>query len=419
MFATQELQRIMELLDADYDSLDTIQPNVIESPYTLDPITRFETPGESQTLSTAPSFNTPEQIDRMSNTPDEKRLARRIRQQQTPGSSGQFQSFQAETMLDQMTSDRFVKRMLAKEGLDYEWGATGQPDPVTGVRSFDCSGIIYRILQNAGFSNVPRTSGEIYEHSQKISKAKAMKTRGAILWREGHIEVSLGNGKTIGAGSEGTGVRIGTADQFTHGGLLPELVYVMGKNPKPNAKARKRIRSILQTPLEQRVDVTDMPLDPLVALPMPIISVVGEMKAMARSTDPRQQDSVAGLGFVPKKFRSLFVDAAKKYGLDSRLLAVIAKHESAFDPKAVSSAGAQGLMQIMPLHGLDNPFSPKENVMAGARILASYLNKAGGNLRLALAFYNAGPNASRELIEARMSAYSDPILQEFRGEAVA
>jgi soluble lytic murein transglycosylase-like protein len=69
--------------------------------------------------------------------------------------------------------------------------------------------------------------------------------------------------------------------------------------------------------------------------------------------------------------------------------------ESNFDPFAVSSAGARGLMQIMPETGQDlglvNPFDPRENILAGARYFKELLDRFHGSIPLALAGYNAGP----------------------------
>jgi len=71
--------------------------------------------------------------------------------------------------------------------------------------------------------------------------------------------------------------------------------------------------------------------------------------------------------------------------------------ESAFDPLAVSSAGAMGLMQLMPsiaeAFGVEHPFDPRENIMAGTRLLRELLDRHGGNLVRTIASYNAGPTA--------------------------
>jgi soluble lytic murein transglycosylase-like protein len=71
--------------------------------------------------------------------------------------------------------------------------------------------------------------------------------------------------------------------------------------------------------------------------------------------------------------------------------------ESAFNPAAVSRAGAMGLMQLMPElaeeFGIADPFDPVQNVMGGARYLRQLLDMHDGNVRLAVASYNAGPGA--------------------------
>jgi soluble lytic murein transglycosylase-like protein len=87
--------------------------------------------------------------------------------------------------------------------------------------------------------------------------------------------------------------------------------------------------------------------------------------------------------------------SAKRYGVDPFLIAAVIQVESGFNPKAVSGAGAQGLMQLMPVHGLRNPFDPAENINAGTRFLSSLL-KEFKTLDLALAGYNAGAGNVRK-----------------------
>ena len=88
--------------------------------------------------------------------------------------------------------------------------------------------------------------------------------------------------------------------------------------------------------------------------------------------------------------------AARKYGLPPRLVRSVMKAESGFQNQAVSPKGAIGLMQLMPAtaqtFGAD-PHDPAQNVDAGARYLRALLEKYGGELRHALAAYNAGPAA--------------------------
>jgi soluble lytic murein transglycosylase-like protein len=96
-------------------------------------------------------------------------------------------------------------------------------------------------------------------------------------------------------------------------------------------------------------------------------------------------------------YNDAIAEAASLYKLDPNLIRAIIRAESAFNPFAVSSAGALGLMQLMPevakeLDVLD-PFDPRQNIFGGARYLRQLLDRHDGNLNLAVASYNAGPGA--------------------------
>ncbi|WP_373293710.1 lytic transglycosylase domain-containing protein [Shewanella saliphila] len=88
--------------------------------------------------------------------------------------------------------------------------------------------------------------------------------------------------------------------------------------------------------------------------------------------------------------------AAHKYQLDPALIRAVIHAESAFKPRAVSKAGAKGLMQLMPGTasdmGVDNPLNAQQNIRGGSRYLAQLLAQFNGDLDLACAAYNAGPS---------------------------
>jgi len=111
---------------------------------------------------------------------------------------------------------------------------------------------------------------------------------------------------------------------------------------------------------------------------------------------PRVSTTVNSFIAAPPEhaYDAIIREAAAVYGVDVALIRSVVQAESSFDALALSRAGAMGLMQLMPdtaeAFGVLNPFDPRENIMAGTRLLKELLAQHHGNLALTLASYNAG-----------------------------
>ncbi len=102
----------------------------------------------------------------------------------------------------------------------------------------------------------------------------------------------------------------------------------------------------------------------------------------------------------PKSFRRIAFSKSRKYKIEPSLVYALIKVESNWDARALSRAGAKGLMQLMPSTAKEmdvkNPFDPEENIEGGIRYLRYLLDRFNGDVTLALAAYNAGPNKVRK-----------------------
>jgi hypothetical protein len=234
-------------------------------------------------------------------------------------------------------------------GLPYVWGGT---DPKKGL---DCSGLVQLVYKNLGY-DLPRVSADQARSGRAVASLADAQPGDILAWDNSsrnngadHVAIYIGNGKMIEAARPGTNIRISDV----YGSpiirrILPEQTAATGSTSSTRANGWNAITNT----------------------------------AFRTTADAPYAD--------------LFQAAAQKYGVPAALLSAVAKQESGYNPRAVSPAGAQGLMQLMPgtarSLGVTNAFDPTQAVDGAARMLRD-LTRRFGSTELALAAYNAGPGA--------------------------
>ncbi|WP_338587980.1 lytic transglycosylase domain-containing protein [Paenibacillus sp. Y5S-9] len=131
----------------------------------------------------------------------------------------------------------------------------------------------------------------------------------------------------------------------------------------------------------------------------PDINTAGSSSVSNNIVESLLSSSNAGIvdsgASVPTDYESLIAEASAKYGVPESLIKAVIDTESNFNPNVVSSAGAKGLMQLMDGTaaglGVSNSFDPAQNIDAGTKYLSLQLQRFGGEVKMALAAYNAGP----------------------------
>lgn len=145
--------------------------------------------------------------------------------------------------------------------------------------------------------------------------------------------------------------------------------------------------------------------DPLLSASATALSAPAAVAKVPIGHDPGDVEAI--LALRPRSYTTPFdqeiAGAARRHGVDPLLLHAVITQESRYRHRAVSSAGARGLMQVMPqtgrglgVHNADLLFDARTNIDAGARLLKSLWARLGGRLDLVLAAYNAGEGAVRK-----------------------
>ena len=125
----------------------------------------------------------------------------------------------------------------------------------------------------------------------------------------------------------------------------------------------------------------------------------GKIKPVEEIDRPEYQSKKVQL-IKPKSYRHIIFAKSKEYEIEPSLVYAVIRVESNWDTKALSRSGAKGLMQLMPSTAKEmnvkDPYDPEENIEGGIRYLKYLLDKFNGDITLALAAYNAGPNKVRK-----------------------
>jgi cell wall-associated NlpC family hydrolase len=242
-----------------------------------------------------------------------------------------------------VTGDDVVKSARKYLGTPYAFGST---NPGKGL---DCSGLVQRAYADNGIK-LPRVSSDQARAGTKVDGLANAKPGDILAFDRpvDHVAIYLGNNRMIAA-------------------------------PKPGDHVK--IQSVYERPTAIRRIVDGNPTS--------VASTAG-----TSAVRPASLQNAGALASVP--YADMFIRAGAKYGVSPKLLAAVAKVESGYNPKAVSPAGAQGLMQLMPSTakglGVKNSFDPEQAINGAAKLLAHNL-KEFKSVPLALAAYNAGGGA--------------------------
>lgn len=259
-------------------------------------------------------------------------------------------------------------------GLPYVWGGT---DPAKGL---DCSGLVQLVYKNLGY-DLPRVSYQQAASGRPVASMAEAQPGDLIAWDNSsrnngvdHIAIYIGGGKMIEAPRTGLDVRIIDVPS------TPDVIRRIIPDAPAGAPAALTASSAVGSPAG-----------------LPVGSPMGGLAGVAGVAGVAGIGSGVGVDQIGGRtpYADLFRASGARHGVSPALLAAVAKQESGFDASAVSPAGAEGLMQIMPATARElgvDAFDPAQAVDGAARYLRDMLDRFGST-ELALAGYNAGPGA--------------------------
>lgn len=255
-----------------------------------------------------------------------------------------------------VTGSQVVSTAEQYLGTPYVWGG----ESTSGM---DCSGLVQLTYKDLGV-DLPRTAAEQQQVGTPVASLAQAQPGDLLFFGQPayHVAIYLGNNQLI-------------------------------ESPEPGKTVH--ITDVYQTPTSIRRIVPSATTGAVTAgTSTPAVSTSATSGGLSAA-----QLTAAGLNPAVASYAPQFAAAEQQYGLPTGMLAAVAQQESGGNSQAVSSAGAEGLMQLMPStaasHGV-NPLDPSESITAAAQILSGDLKEFGDSVPLALAAYNAGAGAVQQ-----------------------
>ena len=191
--------------------------------------------------------------------------------------------------------------------------------------------------------------------------------------------------QSIGGNNQQTNSVLGS-DSSAFSGLIEELLATA--TTEQSAQLETLLGNVSSGADQQGQDVVNylqsLIYDGQLNVPPSVLEALSTPTTTTNSTSASDTD-----------YKAIIEEAALKYNVPAKLIESVIKHESGFNPVAVSSAGATGLMQLMPSTakylGVTDATNPAQNIMGGTKYLRQMLDKFNGDMSLALAAYKAGP----------------------------